>query len=224
MPKHSLIKQIDTYIESTFIPHDPDLAFALNNSKKHNLPPIHITPVMGKLLSSLAKQNHAKRILEIGTLGGYSTLWLAKALQKKGTIVTIEHNDEYAIIAQENFEYSQHAPQIDLRIGEAFVLLPKLKTEAPFDFFFIDANKEEYIEYVEWAIKLAHPGSIIVCDNVLRNGGVLQNPPEKEYYAKLQKFNVWLAKNDQLESTILPITLPLTGRDYVDGMSMSIVK
>lgn len=222
----SLAKKTDEYIENIFLPQDDDLDFAIAESKRNNLPPIQITRVFGRILYLFAKSHQPQNILELGTLGGYSTLCLAKALQKNGKIITIEHNEEYAAVARTNFTNAKLEKQIDLRIGEAIHILKQLQNEIhkPFDFVFIDANKEENIEYYKSILPLSRPGTIIICDNVLRNGGVLQEKPEKEYYAKLQEFNLWLAKNPKLESTIIPWTIPMTGRDYLDGVSISIVK
>lgn len=225
-PLSSLAKKTDEYIESIFLPKDSDLDFAIAESKRNNLPPIQITRVFGRLLALFAKSHQAQNILELGTLGGYSTLCLAKALPENGKLITIEHNEEYAAVARKNFKNAKLEKQIDLRIGEALDILKKLQNEnlQPFDFIFIDANKEENIQYFEAILPLSRPGAIIICDNVLRNGGVLQEKVEKEYYAKLQQFNKWLAINPQLESTIMPWTIPMTGRDYLDGVSISIVK
>lgn len=218
----TISKQANHYVEANFIPHDEDLEFAIKNSKKHNLPPIQINPVMGRFLYMLVKTHKAKSILEIGTLGAYSTIWLAKALPQNGKLVTIEHNASYAAVARENIDQAKLGSAVTLQVGEALEILPQLHEH--FDFFFIDAHKEEYIQYVEHALSMSRPGSVIICDNVLRNGWVTKEPFEKEYYAKLHEFNQWLAKNEKLVSTILPMVLPLTGRDYVDGMSISIVK
>ena len=218
----SLAKQVDTYIENVFIEEDASLKFAIKNSKKNNLPPIQITPVMGKFLYLQAKMTHAKTILEIGTLGGYSTLWFAHAVPLDGKIITIEHNQEYAEVANENIKNAGKENIVELLIGDAKEILKKLKPS--FDLIFIDANKEEYPEYMRLSKKLVHPGSIIICDNLIRNGGVLQEKPEKEYYKILNEFNKQLAADESMETTILPLTIPLTGRDYVDGLSISIVK
>jgi predicted O-methyltransferase YrrM len=222
MKQVSLTKEVDTYVESLFIKQKEALLFAIKNSKKHNLPPIQITPVMGKFLYLQAKMIQAKTILEIGTLGGYSTLWFAYALPEDGQITTIEHTKEYAEVAKENFKQAGKDTMIELIFGDAKEEMQKLTTS--YDLIFIDANKEEYIFYIEAAIKLSHPGTIIICDNVIRNGGVLQEKPEKAYYKILADFNKKIANDPRLESTILPLTIPLTGRDYVDGLSISIVK
>lgn len=218
----TISKHANVYTEKLFIQPDADLEFAIKNSKKHNLPPIQINPIMGRVLYLLTKLKGAKNILEIGTLGAYSTIWLAKALPQDGKLVTIEHNERYATVAQENVEQANLQEKVEIKVGEALEILPKV--EGQFDLFFIDAHKEEYIEYVEQAIRLSRPGSLIICDNVLRNGWVTYETFDKIYYAKLHEFNEWLAKHEQLESTLLPITLPLKDRDYVDGMSLSIVK
>jgi predicted O-methyltransferase YrrM len=223
---YTLVKKVDTYVEKLFAANNEDLDFAIKNSKKNNLPPIQITPVIGRLLYLLAKMNQAKRILEIGTLGGYSTLWLAKALPKNGKLITIEHIEDYAIVAKENFAHANMQDVIELRFGKALQTLSEMvdKNEPSFDLFFIDAQKEEYPQYVEYAIKLSRPGSIIICDNVIRNGGVLPEQQDKEYYKLLAEFNKNLATDQRLESTILPTMLPLTDRDYLDGVSISLVK
>jgi predicted O-methyltransferase YrrM len=218
----SISKQSNQYVEDLFISFDEDLDFAIKNSKKNNLPPIQINPVMGKFLYMQAKLKSEKTILEIGTLGAYSTIWLAKALPNDGKLVTIDHNESYATVAQENIDHAKLTDKVDVKIGEALEVLPQLN--GTFDLFFIDAHKEEYIQYVEHAIRLSKPGSVIICDNVLRNGWVVKETFEKEYYKKLHEFNIWLGKNDKLESTILPMVLPLKDRDYVDGMSISVVK
>jgi caffeoyl-CoA O-methyltransferase len=218
----SISKQSNHYVENLFLEHDEDLTFAIKNSKRNNLPPIQINAVMGRFLYMLATMNHAKSILEVGTLGAYSTIWLAKALPQDGKLITIDHNESYAAVAQENIDHAKLGDRVEIKTGEALEVLPNI--EATFDLFFIDAHKEEYIQYVEHAIRLSHPGSVIICDNVLRNGWVTKGTFEKEYYAKLHEFNQWLATHEKLESTILPMVLPLTGRDYVDGMSISVVK
>lgn len=219
MINSSLTGQVDEYIENLFVEEDEALTFAIKNSKKNNLPPIQITPVIGKFLSMQVKIINAKRILELGTLGAYSTLWLAKALPDDGKIITIEHNNNYAVVAEENILSSKMKDTIEIKIGEALSIIPTLSPT--FDFVFIDANKEEYKDYIEKIIPLCHKDSVIVCDNVIRNGGVLQKNPEKAYYKKLQEFNAYLANNKKLETTILPFTVPLTGRDYIDGLSIS---
>lgn len=210
------------YIENNFIESDDALDFAIKNSKKNNLPPIQINAIIGRMLYLTAKMQNAKKILEVGTLGAYSTIWLAKALPENGELITIDHNKSYAEVAQENIDHAGMQDKVTIKVGEALEVLPQI--EGQFDLFFIDAHKEEYVQYVEHAIRLSHPGSVIICDNVLRNGWVTKETFEKEYYKKLHEFNQWLAKHPQLESTIIPTVLPLKDRDYVDGMSISIVK
>jgi predicted O-methyltransferase YrrM len=220
--KWSVSKQANSYIEETFIPVNGDLDFAIKNSKKNNLPPIQINPIIGRMLYLTAKMKNAKKILEVGTLGAYSAIWLAKALPSDGELITIDHNKSYAAVAQENIDHAELQDKVTIKIGEALEVLPEI--EGQFDLFFIDAHKEEYVQYVEHAIRLSHPGSVIICDNVLRNGWVTKEIFEKEYYKKLHEFNQWLAKHPQLESTILPTVLPLKDRDYVDGMSISVIR
>lgn len=215
----SLAKKIDNYIENLCIPNNDILQFTLKNSKKNNLPPIHISPVIANFLSMQVSITKAKKVLEIGTLGGYSTLWLALALPLQGEIVTIEYNQEYASVAYENFRHAKKENMITLLVGDAKEILPTLSPS--FDLIFIDANKEDYAIYFDHALRLAKKETLIICDNVIRNGGVLQKKPKKEYYKILADFNKKITTNLQIQTTILPITVPLPGRDYIDGISIS---
>jgi len=165
---------VDRYIESRLVPPDPALAAALADSSSAGLPPIHVAPNLGKLLHLLARALGARSILEIGTLGGYSTIWLARALGEGGRLVTIEVDPEHARVAAANLRRAGVERVVELRVGRALDELPKLHAEGrgPFDFVFIDADKPGNAAYFDWAVRLARPGALVVVDNVVRKGEV----------------------------------------------------
>ncbi len=166
---------VDRYICDHLLPEDPVLDAALRASDAAGLPPIAITPNQGKLLELLARIHGARRILELGTLGGYSTIWLARALPPGGRLVTLEANAAYADLARENIANAGLAEIVELRVGPALETLPQLAAEErePFDLIFIDADKQNNPGYLEWSLKLSRPGSLIVADNVVRDGAIL---------------------------------------------------
>ncbi|MBA2305866.1 MAG: O-methyltransferase [Acidobacteria bacterium] len=167
---------VDSYVEAVLVPQDAALLEATRRSAAAGLPSIAVTPAMGRLLHLLARMQGATRILEIGTLGGYSSIWLARALPKGGRLVTLEADATHAGIAQANLRESGLEDYVDLRIGQALETLPVLEREAagPFDLVFIDADKPSSPEYFEWALKLSRPGTAIVVDNVVRGGRLAQ--------------------------------------------------
>jgi predicted O-methyltransferase YrrM len=157
------------------MPADPVLESALAANHDQNLPAIDVSAAQGKFLNLLARMSGAKAILEIGTLGGYSTIWLARALPPGGKVVTLELDPHHAKVARSNFEKAGVSASIDLCVGPALDSLAALETEraGPFDFVFIDADKPNNPNYLSWAMKLSRPGTVIVCDNVIRDGAVL---------------------------------------------------
>jgi predicted O-methyltransferase YrrM len=163
---------VDAYFEEELIPSDPVLEEALRSSAAAGLPDIQVTASQGKLLHLLAKLTGSRRILEIGTLGGYSTIWLARALPADGRLVTLDVNPTHVEVARANIARAGLQEKVELRLGPALETLPKLLEEKqdPFDFFFIDADKPSTRAYFEWAVKLSRPGSLIVVDNVVRRG------------------------------------------------------
>jgi predicted O-methyltransferase YrrM len=165
---------VDRYISEKLVPGDPALEAALLDSAAAGLPEIHVSPNQGKLLQLLARSHGARSILEIGTLGGYSTIWLARALPAGGRLVTLEYDPKHAAVARVNLARAGLGGVTDLRVGRAQDTLPQLASEGagPFDFVFIDADKPAYPEYFEWALKLTRRGSLIIADNVVRNGVV----------------------------------------------------
>jgi predicted O-methyltransferase YrrM len=164
---------IDDYISDTLVANDEALEAALEASEAAGLPRINVAPNQGKLLMLLARATQARRILEIGTLGGYSTIWLARGLAPDGRLLTIEANPDYAAIARANIAHAGLGGQVEVRDGRAQDVLPGLAAEGPFDLVFIDADKPGTPGYFQWAVKLSRRGSLIVVDNVVREGAVL---------------------------------------------------
>jgi len=167
--------EVDRYFSDRLIPSDPILESALEASAAAGLPAIAVSPNQGKLLQMLAQIVSARSILEIGTLGGYSTIWLARALPADGRLITLELDPKHAEVAKENISRAGLRDLVDVRIGDALKTLPKISAErrGPFDLIFIDADKQRIPEYFEWALKLSHSGTLIIVDNVVRDGGVI---------------------------------------------------
>ncbi|MGW1144770.1 O-methyltransferase [Streptomyces sp. NPDC002454] len=165
---------VDDYFTSELAPADEALEAALRESDAAGLPQIAVAPNQGKLLQLLARMQGARRILEIGTLGGYSTIWLARALPADGRLITLEHQAAHAEVARRNLARAGLDGVVEVRVGPALDALPVLAEEggAPFDFVFIDADKVNNPHYLDWAVRLTGPGSVIVCDNVVRDGAV----------------------------------------------------
>lgn len=167
--------EVDRYLADTFVSPDPCLEAVLAASAAAGLPEIHVAPVQGKFLHLVARMCRARRILEIGTLAGYSTIWLARALPVDGKIVTLEVNPRHAEVARRNFAQTGLADAIEFWQGRALDLLPQLESAAigPFDLVFIDADKACTPEYFSSAMRLTRPGSVIIVDNVVREGAVI---------------------------------------------------
>lgn len=162
---------VDRYITENLLGPDPALDAALADSDRAGLPAIAVAPPQGKLLMLLAQMAGARRILEVGTLGGYSTIWLARALPADGRLVTLEYEPHHAEVARRNLARAGLADRVEVKVGAAIDTLPKL--EGPFDFIFLDADKAGYPAYFEWSLKLSRPGTVIVADNVVREGRML---------------------------------------------------
>lgn len=166
---------VDRYFDAALLPEDAVLAAALHESAAAGLPPIHVPPNVGQLLQVLAASSGARRILEVGTLGAYSTIWLARALGADGHLITLEIDPRHAQVARRNLDSAQLAASVQVLVGPALDSLAQLAATAaePFDFVFIDADKENNTAYFEWALRLTRPGSLIFVDNVVRNGAVI---------------------------------------------------
>ena len=168
---------VDRYFSDQLVPHDPALEAALKASADAGLPPINVSPTQGRLLHLLARLQGARKILEIGTLGGYSTIWLARALPPEGCLISLELEASYAEVARKNVARADLEKLVTIRVGPASETLAQLFSEktAPFDFIFIDADKASYPKYFEWAMKFSRPGTLIVADNVVRKGALLDS-------------------------------------------------
>jgi caffeoyl-CoA O-methyltransferase len=196
----------DEYIQSLFAQEDEILASVTQSILDQDMPPISVSPELGKLLSLLVRMSGAKRVLEIGALAGYSGICLARGLSAGGKIISLELNELYAQVALTNMKRAGFANSVEYRIGPALDSLKRLAEEKiAFDFVFIDADKENYPVYLEWAIRLARPGAIITADNVLWGDRVLDPENKEQATEAIREFNRRLAKDPRLESLLLPI-------------------
>ncbi len=214
-----LIIQIDLYVEELFAPPDPVLEAALWRSREAGLPEINVSRNEGKLLQLLVEIAGARRVLEIGTLGGYSTIHLARALPKGGSLVSLELDERYAGVARENVREGDLEDRVEVRVGDAKASLSRMveEGEGPFDLAFIDADKGGYPEYLEWALRLSRPGSLILAHNAIRGGSVLD--PGDELARATRDFNEALARDPRLSALVLPMI-----RERVDGLAMARVQ
>ena len=194
---------VDDYIAASLLGDDDALATTLANNAEQGLPPIDVSAAQGKMLSLLAQMAGAKRILEIGTLGGYSTIWLARALPEDGALVTLELEAHHARVAQANLENAGLAGKVDIRVGSAADSLAAMTGEAPFDFVFIDADKQSNAGYVEAAIRLGRPGTTIIVDNVVREGGVIDASSTDERIIGTRALFDMLGANPRLDATAI---------------------
>ncbi len=212
---------VDEYFCETLIPFDQVLSDALCDSDAAGLPQHNVTPNQGKLLYLLAKLQGARKILEFGTLGGYSTIWLARALPPGGCVVSLEANPEAAAVAQANIARAGLSHVVDIRIGKAIDTLPLLAQEgiAPFDFIFIDADKPSNPKYLEWSVKLSRAGTVIVGDNVVRNGAVADATSTDPNVVGVRRFFELMAENPRLSAT----AIQTVGSKGFDGFSLAIV-
>lgn len=205
---------VDTYITDTLLGADAALEAVLQASAAAGLPAIAVSPSQGKLLSILAKAIGAKRILELGTLGGYSAIWLARALPSDGRLVTVEVDARHADVARRNFESAGVSHLIDLEVGAALEVLSQLEArrQTPFDFVFIDADKIRYPQYLDWSLKLTRPGGLIVADNVVRDGAVIDATSEDPAVRGVRRFMERLEANRHVAATVIQ-TVGVKGYD-----------
>ncbi|TMI29620.1 O-methyltransferase [Candidatus Bathyarchaeota archaeon] len=214
--------KVDYYINDLFVPADPALEAALEASSKAGLPPISVTPNQGKLLNLLARVQGSRKILEIGTLGGYSTIWLARALPIDGRLITLEAEPKHARVARTNIARAGLANIVELRIGQAQETLPKLAAEGlgPFDLTFIDADKPSYPNYFTWSLKLSRPGSLIIADNVVRDGAVTDSSSPDPNVQGIRRFNQLLAAEPRVDATAIQT---VSSKGY-DGFAIALVR
>jgi len=224
MTETDIFSAVDGYISGLFAKEDTALSCALQEMRAAGLPEISVSPVLGKFLYMLAKLTRAHRILEIGTLGGYSAIWLGRALPEDGCLVTLEIDPLHAKIARRNLARAMLLGTAEVREGPATELLAKLVAagEEPFDLIFIDADKEAYLEYFELSLQLSRPGTLIVADNVIRYGAVIDPEAGKSdsRVAGIQRFLDALSKHPGVEATIVQ-NVGVKGHD---GMALAIVK
>jgi predicted O-methyltransferase YrrM len=213
--------QVDRYFADALIAPGDRFSAALDANHNAGLPAIDVTPLQGKFLELLVRATNARRVLEIGTLGGYSTLWIARALPQDGLVVTLELEPRHAEIANRNLADAGLADRVNLRIGPASDSLAALAKEnaAPFDFIFIDADKSSYPDYLQWSLKLSRPGTLIVADNVVRDGKVIDPESPDPNIQGVRRFTQMLSAEPRLSSTVLQT---VAGKGY-DGFAISVV-
>jgi len=205
---------VDQYFSEQLLPSDPVLEAALESSVTAGLPPISVSPNQGKFLQMLAQIVGARSILEIGTLGGYSTIWLARGLGANGRVITLEVDAKHAEVARLNFSRAGLQGVVELRIGNALETLPQLFAErrSPFDFIFIDADKENIPAYFEWALRLSRPGTLIVVDNVVRDGAVIDPDSSDPRVQGVRRFIEQLGAESRASGTAIQ-TVGIKGYD-----------
>ena len=212
---------VDQYFTNLFLPSDPALEAAVQSSIAADLPAISVTPNQGKLLWMLARVRCARSILEIGTLGGYSTIWLARALPADGRLITLEIDPQYARVALANIDRAGLEHKVELRLGPAITSLSQFVKEGrgPFDFIFIDADKEGYPEYLRAALALSRRGTLIVADNVVRDGAIIDAESSDPSVRGVRRFNELLAAEPRVSTTVIQTV----GSKGYDGFAIALV-
>jgi caffeoyl-CoA O-methyltransferase len=211
-----LLEEIDGYIEHLFGTSDEILEATLRDSRRGGLPEINVSPNQGRLLRLLVEMVGARRILEIGTLGGYSAIHLARGLPEDGELISLELDEHHADVARNNVERAGLSDIVEVRVGDAHKLLTNLieNGEDPFDFVFIDADKEGYPDYLEASLRLVRPGTLIIGDNTIRGGTVLD--PQEGTAQATREFNQLVAEDPRLYGIVLPLI-----RERIDGMTIA---
>ena len=211
-----LLREIDAYIEDLFDPSDEVLEAALRDSRRAGLPEINISPNQGRLLQLLVAMSGARRILEVGTLGGYSAIHLARALPDDGTLISLEIDEHHAEVARNNVARAGLSERVEIRVGDAHELLAALieDDEGPFDVVFIDADKGSYPSYLEASLRLVREGSLILGDNTIRGGTVLD--PQDATARATREFNERIARDPNLSGIVLPLI-----REVIDGLTIA---
>lgn len=212
--------EVDRYLGGLLAPHDAALEAAIKTNRKERLPAIDVSPLLGKFLHVMVQMTEARRILEIGLLGGYSTIWMARALPRGGRIVSLEFSPRHAEIARGNLKRAGVLNRVDIRVGPALDSLPILACEhgGPFDLIFIDADKENNPQYLEWAIRLARKGSLIIIDNVARHGQVIDAKGGPDIQGTRRCLQM-LAKHPRLSA----FALQTAGLKGLDGFAAALV-
>ena len=208
---------VDKYVEELFSLNDPALEAALEASRAAGLPDISVSPAQGRWLQVLARGNGARRILEIGTLGGFSAICLARALPPDGRLITLEVDPSYAAVARANIARAGLADLASVVVGPALETLPTLT--GPFDFIFIDADKPSYTAYLSWALRLSRPGTLIVADNVVRQGAIIDAGSDDPRVQGMRRFLQALAEEPRVTATVLQTV----GSKSYDGFALAVV-
>src|SRR5688500_527778 len=212
---------VDEYFTRMLHPPEPALDAALAASAKAGLPPIHVTPNQGKLLHLMARMCAPRRILEIGTLGGYSTIWLARALPPRGSLVTLEVDEKHVAVARENLKRAGVGDAVEVIVGPAIETLPRLATAGrePFDFIFIDADKARIADYFAWSLRLSRVGTVIVFDNVVRKGAVVEADSADANVRGVRRLMEMLAAEPRMSVT----AIQTVGAKGWDGFAIALV-
>ena len=211
---------VDEYVTGLLVPEDAALEAAERKSEDAGLPPIQVSPPQGKLLYLLARSIGARRILEFGTLGAYSTIWLGRALSVDGRLITLEADPGYAEVARVNISRAGLEGVVDLRVGAALDLLPDLREEGPFDFTFIDADKENSPAYFAWALDHSRSGALIVADNVVREGALADPASDDPKVLAQRQLHEAVAGEDRVSAT----TIQTVGGKGYDGFMVALVE
>ena len=210
---------IDEYITQQIVREDDALRAATQATEDAGLPQIAVAPNQGKLLFLLVRMLGAKRILEIGTLAGYSTIWLARGLAKGGTVITLEADEKHAAVARDNFRRAKLARVIELRVGKALDMLPRIPKSPRFDLVFVDADKANIPDYFGWALKLTRKGGLIVVDNVIREGAILDAEDTDASVVGVRRLNEMIAREKRVSAT----TVQTVGTKGHDGLTIALV-
>ena len=212
---------VDRYFTELLVPPDSALEAALVASAEAGLPGINVAPNQGKLLQLLARLQGATCILEVATLGGYSTIWLARALPAGGRLVTLEAVPQHAEVARANIDHAGLGDVVDVRLGPALESLPQLADErfGPVDLTFVDADKQHNPDYFQWALRLSRPGSLIIVDNVVRGGNVIDETSDDPDIQGVRRFNDLLAAEPRVDAT----AIQTVGTKGYDGLAIALV-
>jgi len=217
-------QELWTKVEEYFAPvvqEDEALRAAAKEGEKAGLPPIAVSPNEGKLLMLIAQIMGARKILEVGTLAGYSTIWLARGLSEGGRLITLEYEEKHADVARKNIERAGLAGIVDIRVGDATKTMPELLKEGagPFDLIFLDANKDGYPRYFEWALQLSRKHTVIIADNVVRDGGVIDAESKDASIQGVRRLNEMMAAEKRVSAT----AIQTVGSKGYDGFALALV-